>query len=135
MAPFLAAHLPAEGVERCLAALRATLASQRGRWILTPHAEARNEWALTGLVAGQRVSGVLDRTFVDAEGTRWIIDYKTGTAAEAYREQLHRYGTLLAALDDRPIRLGLYYPLDGVWQEWAFSASRPAESAIGQAES
>jgi hypothetical protein len=77
---------------------------------------------------------VLDRTFVDAGGTRWIIDYKTGTAADAYREQLQRYGTLLAALDDRPIRLGLYYPLDGVWQEWPFAASRPAESAIGSAE-
>jgi ATP-dependent exoDNAse (exonuclease V) beta subunit len=134
VAPFLAAHLPAEGVDRCLAALRATLGSERGRWILAAHAEARNEWAITGLIEGQRVSGVLDRTFVDAGGTRWIIDYKTGTAADAYREQLQRYGTLLAALDDRPIRLGLYYPLDGVWQEWPFTASRPAESAIGSAE-
>ncbi|MCX6586939.1 MAG: UvrD-helicase domain-containing protein [Acidobacteria bacterium] len=131
--PFLAAHLPAEGVTRCLAALRATLTSERGQWILGPHAEARNEWALTGLVEGKRVSGVLDRTFVDAEGTRWIIDYKTGTAAEAYQEQLQRYGTLLASLEDRPIRLGLYYPLEGVWQEWLFTASQPAESAIGRA--
>jgi ATP-dependent helicase/nuclease subunit A len=133
--PFLSAHLPAEGVDRCLAALRATLTSERGQWILGPQGEARNEWALTGLIDGKRVSGVLDRTFVDAEGTRWIIDYKTGTAAEAYREQLQRYGTLLAAIEDRPIRLGLYYALEGVWQEWPFTASQPAESAIGQVES
>jgi RecB family exonuclease len=134
IAPFLAAHLPAEGVTRCLAALRATLTSERGQWILGPQGEARNEWALTGLIDGKRVSGVLDRTFVDAEGTRWIIDYKTGTAAEAYREQLQRYGTLLAAIEDRPIRLGLYYTLEGVWQEWPFTASQREESAIGRAE-
>jgi len=132
--PFLRAHLPEDGVAKCLAALRATLASERGRWILHPHAEARHEWALTGLVGGQRVSGILDRTFVDEAGTRWIIDYKTGTAMADYEQQLQRYGELLAAMEDRPIRLGLFYPLDGTWREWAFTASRPAESAIGQAE-
>lgn len=134
-APFLRAHLPAEGVARCLAALRATISSERGRWILGQHAEARNEWALTGLLGGQRVSGVLDRTFIDEAGTRWIIDYKTGTPLAEYRDQLQRYGELLAALEDRPIRLGLFYPLEGNWEEWEFSASRPAESATGQPES
>lgn len=133
--PFLRAHLPEEGVTRCVAALRETLSSDRGRWILGPHAEARNEWALTGLVGGQRVSGVLDRTFVDEMGTRWIIDYKTGTAVAEYEEQLQRYGELLAAMEDRPIRLGLYYPLEEDWREWAFTASGPAELAVGQVES
>jgi ATP-dependent helicase/nuclease subunit A len=133
--PFLRAHLPEDGVTRCLAALRATLAGPRGQWILQPHADARNEWALTGLVGGQRINGVLDRTFVDETGTRWVIDYKTGTAADSYREQLQRYGELLAAMEDRPIRLGLYYPLDGKWEEWPFLAARSATSATGSAES
>ncbi len=132
--PFLRAHLPEDGVAKCLAALRATLSSERGRWILDEHSEARNEWALTGLVGGQRVSGVLDRTFVDVTGIRWVIDYKTGAAVAEYRDQLQRYGELLAAMEDRPIRLGLYYPLEGKWNEWEFTASRPAESATGQAE-
>ena len=132
-APFLRAHLPEEGVARCLAALRAALSSERGQWILSQHSEARNEWAVTGMLGGQLVSGVLDRTFVDSEGTRWIIDYKTGTAMAEYKEQLQRYGELLAALEGRPIRLGLYYPLNGAWDEWEFTASRPAESATGQA--
>lgn len=133
--PFLRAHLPEEGVAKCLAALRATLSSERGRWILGEYPEARNEWALTGLVGGQRVSGVLDRTFVDELGTRWVIDYKTGTAVAEYRDQLQRYGELLAAMEDRPIRLGLFYPLQGNWNEWEFSASQPAELTTGRPES
>ncbi|MCW8874689.1 MAG: PD-(D/E)XK nuclease family protein, partial [Gammaproteobacteria bacterium] len=73
---------------------------------------------------------VLDRTFVDADGTRWIIDYKTGSHAgggreefldreqERYRAQLERYAALLRRIDSRPIRLGLYFPLMAAWREW-----------------
>jgi hypothetical protein len=54
---------------------------------------------------------------------RWIVDFKTGThqggdvgsflarEAERYRPQLQRYGRLMRALEGRPVRLALYYPL------------------------
>jgi hypothetical protein len=73
---------------------------------------------------------VLDRTFVDAEGVRWIVDYKTGTheggdpqafldrEQQRYAPQLARYARLMKLLDPRPIRLGLYFPLLGAWREW-----------------
>jgi hypothetical protein len=81
------------------------------------------------------VSVAIDRTFVDERGTRWIVDYKTGTheggdleafldrERERYRPQLARYATLMRGLDSRPIRLGLYFPLLNGWREWEFSAA------------
>jgi ATP-dependent helicase/nuclease subunit A len=71
---------------------------------------------------------IVDRTFVDAEGVRWIVDYKTGThegsdvegflnsEQERYRAQLEGYARLLG--DDRPVRVALYFPLLGGWREW-----------------
>jgi ATP-dependent helicase/nuclease subunit A len=73
---------------------------------------------------------VIDRTFIDESGVRWIIDYKTSEPAgedvvnfleaekERYGEQLERYARLMALRDDRPIRLGLYFPLISEWREW-----------------
>jgi hypothetical protein len=73
----------------------------------------------------------MDRTFIDADGVRWIVDYKTsaheGGGVEAfldreqerYRDQLERYARLMALREDRPIRLGLYFPLLAGWREWA----------------
>jgi ATP-dependent exoDNAse (exonuclease V) beta subunit len=112
-------------------ALARTLADPRGRWILADdHAEARAEQALSGVVDGRVVSVVLDRSFVDADGVRWIVDYKTSAhegadrdafldrERERYRAQLERYARLVRALDPRPIRLGLYFPLLNGWREW-----------------
>ncbi|MDR2877977.1 MAG: UvrD-helicase domain-containing protein [Chromatiales bacterium] len=116
---------------RVLAALHATLEDERGRWILDPgHADARCEYALNGMLDGRQVSIVIDRSFIDAEGVRWIIDYKTGghegSGVEAfldreqmrYREQLENYAALMRARETRPIRLGLYFPLLRGWREW-----------------
>ena len=78
----------------------------------------------------------LDRTFVDG-GTRWIVDFKTsaheGGAVQAflaaeverYRVQLERYANAIAALDARPIKVGLYFPLLREFRSWEpFKASR-----------
>ena len=114
------------------AAVRNVLGDARGRWVCaTEHAEAASEWALAGVDGAAIVHVVLDRTFV-ADGVRWIIDFKTGShegadveaflarEVERYRGQLERYGRLVAALDARPIRLALYYPLLRAWREWPF---------------
>jgi hypothetical protein len=40
---------------------------------------------------------------------------------ERYRPQLERYARIVRALDPRPVRLALYYPLVAQgWREWAF---------------
>jgi ATP-dependent exoDNAse (exonuclease V) beta subunit len=120
----------ASAVERVLEAVRRTLADPRGRWLFDAgHEEARSEWAIAGIDDGAIVHVVLDRTFV-SEGTRWIVDFKTGAheggdaaafldrEVERYRDQLARYGRIASGLDARPIRLALYYPLvDGGFRE------------------
>ena len=37
---------------------------------------------------------------------------------ERYRTQLERYAALMRALDNREIKLGLYFPLHKGWREW-----------------
>jgi ATP-dependent exoDNAse (exonuclease V) beta subunit len=115
---------------RCREALVNTLQDPRGRWILQAHPEQRTEYPLTAVQDGQPRHYVIDRSFVDAEGRRWIVDYKTGahggsdTAAfldqeqARYRTQLEGYAAVLSALEARPIRLGLYFPLLQGWREW-----------------
>jgi len=102
----------------------------RGRWILAKHEEDEREYALCGVIGGRVWQFTLDRTFVE-NGVRWIIDYKTGSheggnleafldsEQERYRPQLEDYARLMARLDSRPIRLGLYFPMLQAWREWA----------------
>ncbi|SFM11497.1 UvrD-helicase domain-containing protein [Nitrosomonas communis] len=115
-------------------ALKRLWQDERARWILSgQHAEARCEWALSGMRKDGIDHIVIDRTFIDTTGTRWIIDYKTGIHKggdiEAfldneqlrYRPQLERYANLLQQMEEqRPIRLGLYFTLLGQWREWTF---------------
>jgi len=110
-------------------ALRRVLEDPIGRWILGPRAEARSELGIT--VRGDTLEHLrLDRTFVD-EGVRWIIDFKTSTheggdldafldsEVERYRAQLERYARAMGAFEDRPIRVGLYFPLLRSFRDWA----------------
>jgi ATP-dependent exoDNAse (exonuclease V) beta subunit len=118
-------------VEQVLASIRTMLADSRGRWLFDPrHADAHSEFAVTEWREGSFVHRMLDRTFVDADGTRWIVDFKLsrheGAGLEAfldnererYRAQLDSYAGAMRSLDARPIRLGLYFPLLGAWREW-----------------
>jgi ATP-dependent exoDNAse (exonuclease V) beta subunit len=114
---------------RVAAALRAALEDSHGRWVLGEHEDARSELRLT-LRAGDVLEHVrLDRTFV-ADGKRWIIDFKTGqhegadreaflaSEIERYRPQLDRYAAALAAIDSRPVHVGLYFPLLRELRTW-----------------
>jgi hypothetical protein len=129
-----------DAAERVAAALSRTVADARGRWLLGgDHVSAACEYSLTGVDAGEIVNVRIDRTFIDPEGTRWIIDYKSSShegadleafldnERERYRGQLERYGRMLSAFDARPVRMGLYFPLLNGWRE-VESISRGAAS-------
>ena len=123
-----------DAVNKVVIALRNTLSCERGQWILQPRTQARSEWALTISATGPGIAPVqrfvIDRTFVDENGTRWIVDYKTGDheganvegfmdqEQERYAEQLNRYAEVVKRLDSRPIRVGLYFPMLKGWREW-----------------
>ena len=113
-------------------ALANVLEDPRGQWVLAGHRDPNNEYALTGTFSGNIINVIIDRTFVDEKGIRWIVDYKTSRhesgdvdefldlQKERYREQLEKYAAIMSALDDRPVRLGLYFPLLRGWREWAY---------------
>jgi ATP-dependent exoDNAse (exonuclease V) beta subunit len=122
----------AQGAARVVAAVERTLKDVRGNWLFAArHHAAESELALTGTIDGEVVSVVIDRTFIDETGTRWIVDYKTSThegagveefldsERERYGPQLERYAALIGALGREPIRLGLYFPLLSAWREWS----------------
>ena len=114
-------------------ALNGILEDPTGRWLLAAHQEQKSEYPLSGMYGKKLINIIIDRTFVDENGVRWIIDYKTSRhesgdveqfldlQQDRYRDQLEKYASIMSALDDRPIRLGLYFPLLRGWREWAFS--------------
>ncbi|MGI9229073.1 MAG: UvrD-helicase domain-containing protein [Gammaproteobacteria bacterium] len=110
-----------------------------GNWIFSAqHSEVKNEYALSGLVEGKLVNVVMDKTFVDDSGTRWIIDYKTSTHEGGdmqaflqqqllrYRDKMQQYGHIMTGLEQRPVMLGLYFPLLRGWQAWEFQGLHAA---------
>jgi len=116
--------------DRVETALCQTLADPRGQWILRRHTHDTSEQALTAVIDGRPRNFRIDRSFVDEAGVRWIIDFKTGEREGGdrgqfadlevvrYRLQLETYAAVMAKLDPRPARLGLYFPLLADWREW-----------------
>jgi ATP-dependent helicase/nuclease subunit A len=131
-----AERLP-EAASRVVEALVAVHRDPRGRWILQQGREDLREYALSGHLRGadgrpgEMARVVFDRSFVDDQGVRWVIDYKTSQhvgggleeflerEVERYRSQLQRYALLAGRLGPEPVRLGLYFPLMRAWREWA----------------
>jgi len=118
-------------LRRVRTALERAMEDEHGRWILSDrHVDSRCEVPLTALIDGTLRHLVIDRTFVDADGVRWIIDYKTGVhlggnpeaflneEQERYRAQLESYARAFRQLEQRPVRTALYFPLvPGGWRE------------------
>jgi ATP-dependent helicase/nuclease subunit A len=129
----LEAALMAEGMsplnlkdttEKGLRALKNILKDEAGRKILKRHEYEEAEYALTFKDNRNFRTKIVDRTYVDEEGVRWIIDYKTGERKggnvegffkqeiERYRSQLESYEQLIRLQGEtRPIKKALYYPL------------------------
>jgi ATP-dependent helicase/nuclease subunit A len=120
--------------------VNSTLHDSRGKWILAQRADTANELPISTVINGKITHFIIDRTFVDEHGIRWIIDYKTGapkegesvddflnTAKNMHCEQLHAYAAAFSKMDTRQIKLGLYFPAFAGWVEWANAeASRAA---------
>ncbi len=109
----------ATNVEHVMMAIQNTLSDERGLWIIQKHRYAESEFKLTSVIDQKAQSFVIDRTFVDDQDIRWIIDFKTSASddMEKYKDQLHNYAAAMQIIDTRQIKLGLYFPLTQVWQE------------------
>ena len=107
------------------------LAAEAPGFFLALHDDIEVELALS-YVGSQGVERIIvDRTFVDSSGMRWIIDFKTGDHSGAglveyldseqvrYEPQLERYAKAMSEIFPQPIMLGLYFPLLSEWREWS----------------
>ena len=110
-------------------ALENVFKDPKGQWLLSSgHRQAEAELRLTGYIDGGFRNVILDRTFVDDRGIRWIVDYKAGSTdgnvrefldneEQRYRDQLQMYKRIVSGFEERPIRLGLYFPMFPEWRE------------------
>ena len=118
-------------------AVTRTLSDEKGLWVLdSSHDGAKSEWALTAMVNGVVKKIVVDRTFVDEQGVRWIVDYKTGShrgadldafldrEQERYSDQLTQYVDIISRMENRDVRAALYFPLLQGWREISLSNSK-----------
>jgi len=118
-----------KAADRVETALLHAIKDERGKWLLDTHSNSACEYSICGVLEDRIISARIDRTFVDDQNTRWVVDYKSssheGTGiedfldneCERYRYQLMRYRSLFGLIESRPIRTALYFPLLNAWRE------------------
>jgi ATP-dependent exoDNAse (exonuclease V) beta subunit len=103
--------------------LESCLADSETAWLFDPGLQdSRTEAPVSRLVAGRLQHFVIDRTFVDGEGTRWIVDYKTTSPepdieveefivqqCQLHSVQLATYRSLFEQIESRTIRTALLF--------------------------
>lgn len=94
------------------------------RAILSPGPEARTEFAVTAVSEKGVKTRRIDRTYVDGDGVRWVVDFKMtaheggdlegflASQRERHRPQLARYAELMRLVEPgRTVRAAVYFPL------------------------
>lgn len=123
-------------MERVSHMLQTMAQDKRAQWLFdSTHTQAQSEWALSCQQQDKIENYIIDRSFIDENGIRWIIDFKTSAhegsdvagflneQENRYAPQLDQYATLVQALEpEREIRLGLYFPALGAWRERGVTA-------------
>jgi len=122
------------GIERLQLAAENIRQDQQAHFIFADHAEQKNEYSIATLEQGLVKTYRLDRTFVDKDGTRWIVDYKTTytrasdldsfvdqQVTERHQKQLHHYAALMRQMDSRPIKLAVYFPMLAKLRSWDYA--------------
>lgn len=114
-----------EAIQIVQDAVTRTRSDPNAAWIFSStHQDVRTEWPVTGFIDDRIRHCVIDRGFVDQDGSRWIIDFKSSRHEQAqdleqfmrqekerYRLKMERYAKVVAKLDGRPVRKALYYPI------------------------
>jgi ATP-dependent helicase/nuclease subunit A len=108
-------------------ALINALGDERGRWLLGPQNDARNEYKLRLKSGAYFKTYVVDRIFFENENA-WIVDYKTSRHEGGdlnlflmqerlrYQGQLQKYANAVECRGT--VSCGLYFPLLKGWITW-----------------
>ncbi|MEO0367490.1 MAG: UvrD-helicase domain-containing protein [Pseudomonadota bacterium] len=120
-------------LRRIIRAVQTMKADPQAEFVLGKRADEGNELALASAQGNGLQFVRLDRTFIDDENRRWIIDYKTTDTQrkdveafvaeqihDRHQAQLERYAALMSEIDDREIQLGVYFPLLKVLKTWPY---------------
>ncbi|MFT6408571.1 MAG: ATP-dependent exoDNAse (exonuclease V) beta subunit [Arenicella sp.] len=123
-------------LQRLVVAVKNIQSHKEAHFLFENYPESQNEFTLSALENGSVNKYRLDRTFVDHQHVRWIVDYKSTAhdnddvaefAAEQVRSrhkaQLEKYGFLFSQVDARPIQLAVYFPLLKQLISWPYEAS------------
>lgn len=112
-----------EAVDIVSRAIDNTLNDTRGQWIIQSHKNAESEYHLSAVINGEIQNLIIDRTFIDENDVRWIIDYKTSVEIDSdkYAKKMHDYLYAMQQIETRPVKLALYFPLIPAWEELEFS--------------
>ena len=103
------------------ASLHVTTSNEELEWIFdATHSQSSTELALQTRSAGRLHNHIVDRSFIDERGYRWIIDYKSAAKPAAlseqqfidrqidqHTEQLTRYANLFTDEDSQGIKTAL----------------------------
>jgi ATP-dependent helicase/nuclease subunit A len=102
-------------LREAIALLDACLADRELQWMFSSrHIRAEGPLRLSGLHEGRLVSASIDRTFVDEEGVRWLVNFEVaGSDAQAILRGL----ALARSLGPEPVRGGLYDPAARAFRE------------------
>ena len=136
-AELLALRVPqarlAVAVKRLAEAVERIQQDRSAHFLFQDYAIAHNEYALSVFEDGVVNTYRIDRTFVDDEGVRWIVDYKSTDTNRIdldafvdeqvqlrHRPQLEKYGALMREIDARPIKLAVYFPLLRQLRVWDY---------------
>ena len=116
--------------------LQTVLHSKRAHWLFSnQHQDIHSEYRLSHKAKDKINRVIIDRTFI-ANNIRWIIDFKITTTNKGeslahflqrqqtqHRNQLQTYAEVLTPIENRQIKLGLYFPLLDAWVEWPYVAT------------
>lgn len=114
---------PDKSLEVIKEQISACLSDEHFNWLInSAHQEAASELEMSDYRSSQRHASVIDRTFIDESGTRWIIDYKSSRLPQnssledflhqqeaKYANQLTRYASLFQTMGESEIRTALYF--------------------------
>ena len=108
-------------------------ADKDAHFIFSDYEVQQNEYAISNIENGSVKTYRIDRTFVDKDNVRWIVDYKSTTTNSVnidefvdeqvehrHRSQLQKYAQVMSKIDARPIRLAVYFPLLKTLRHWEY---------------
>lgn len=124
------------GVKRLIKAIENIQSDQTAEFIFKNYQIQQNEYAIASYEDGAVQQYRIDRTFVDKQDVRWIVDYKSTDTrsqdidafvdeqvAHRHKEQLQKYGDLMSQIDEREIKLAVYFPLLKTLRVWNYKDS------------